>query len=77
MNVAENRGEFLEKLQRARSQVKGNMPSKPILSSPSATKIQVGNWTLSSKKEGELLVHNADGLQVRLYLFYVLALTVE
>ncbi|CAH0382752.1 unnamed protein product [Bemisia tabaci] len=59
----ENRSEFLEKLQRARSQVKANATSQPILSHPGSTRIVVGNWSLSSRKEGELHIHNSDGQQ--------------
>ncbi|XP_054264078.1 E3 ubiquitin-protein ligase HECTD1-like [Macrosteles quadrilineatus] len=59
----ENRGEFLDKLQRARAQVKPNSPSQPILSKPGQLRIVVGNWALSSHKEGELIIHNSDGQQ--------------
>ncbi|XP_023244989.1 E3 ubiquitin-protein ligase HECTD1 isoform X2 [Copidosoma floridanum] len=59
----ENRGEFLEKLQRARSQVKPNSQSQPILSKPGSTRLVIGNWSLSCKKEGELCIHNSDGQQ--------------
>lgn len=62
--VTENRGEFLEKLQRARAQVKPNTPSQPILSRPGPTRLVVGNWALASRKEGELHIHNSDGQQV-------------
>ena len=62
--LSENRGEFLEKLQRARSQVKAGTPSQPILSQIGASRIMVGNWALSCKKEGELQIHNSDGQQV-------------
>ncbi|XP_063990344.1 E3 ubiquitin-protein ligase HECTD1 isoform X7 [Diachasmimorpha longicaudata] len=61
--LKENRGEFLEKLQRARSQVKPNSVSQPVLSRPGATRLVVGNWALSSRKEGELCIHNSDGQQ--------------
>ena len=60
---SENRGEFLEKLQRARNQVKQGAISQSIMSLPSQTKMVVGNWTLSCRKEGELTVQNADGAQ--------------
>jgi hypothetical protein len=60
----ENRGEFLEKLQRARNQIKTGVDSQPILSVPSSTRIMVGNWALTCKKEGELHIHNSDGQQV-------------
>ncbi|XP_051170118.1 E3 ubiquitin-protein ligase HECTD1 isoform X4 [Leptopilina boulardi] len=63
LGTEENRGEFLEKLQRARSQVKPNSVSQPILSRPGATRLVVGNWALSSKKESELSIHNSDGQQ--------------
>ncbi|XP_034255114.1 E3 ubiquitin-protein ligase HECTD1 isoform X1 [Thrips palmi] len=63
MTAEENRGEFLEKLQRARSQVKPNAPSQPILSRPSTCRLIVGNWQLSARREGELHIHNSDGQQ--------------
>ncbi|KAK0175018.1 hypothetical protein PV327_008803 [Microctonus hyperodae] len=63
LTTEESRGEFLEKLQRARSQVKPNSVSQPILSRPGATRLVVGNWALSTRKEGELYIHNSDGQQ--------------
>ncbi|XP_071454696.1 E3 ubiquitin-protein ligase HECTD1 isoform X6 [Hetaerina americana] len=63
LTTEENRGEFLEKLQRARSAVKPNSPSQPILSRPGPTRLVVGNWSLASRKEGELHIHNSDGQQ--------------
>ncbi|PNF13828.1 hypothetical protein B7P43_G12448, partial [Cryptotermes secundus] len=60
---SENRGEFLEKLQRARAQVKPNTPSQPILSRPGPARLVVGNWALASRKDGELHIHNSDGQQ--------------
>ncbi|KAH7941678.1 hypothetical protein HPB49_016069 [Dermacentor silvarum] len=60
---SENRGEFLEKLQRARTLVKPHTPSQPLLSSPSALRLVVGNWSLSCRREGELAIHNSDGQQ--------------
>jgi E3 ubiquitin-protein ligase HECTD1 len=62
----ESRGEFSEKLQRARSQVKPNTTSQPILSKPGPTRLVVGNWALSSRKDGELHIHNSDGQQVHI-----------
>ncbi|NXT86833.1 HECD1 ligase, partial [Anhinga rufa] len=44
---SESRSEFLEKLQRARSQVKPSTTSQPILSAPGPTKLTVGNWSLT------------------------------
>jgi hypothetical protein len=67
ISVAENRGEFLEKLQRARAQVKPNTPSQPILSRPGPARLVVGNWALASRKDGELHIHNSDGQQVKCY----------
>jgi hypothetical protein len=64
ISLTENRGEFLEKLQRARAQVKPNTPSQPILSRPGPARLVVGNWALASRKEGELHIHNSDGQQV-------------
>jgi len=53
----------LEKLQRARSQLKVNFVSQPVLSRPGTTRLVVGNWALSSRKESELCIHNSDGQQ--------------
>lgn len=53
----------MEKLQRARSAVKPNTPSQPILSKPGPTRLVVGNWSLTSRKDAELHVHNSDGQQ--------------
>lgn len=65
---SENRGEFLDKLQRVRTQIKPGTPSQAILptvAAPSSTttRLVVGNWSLSSLKEGELVIHNSDGQQ--------------
>ncbi|KAK1893759.1 E3 ubiquitin-protein ligase HECTD1 [Dissostichus eleginoides] len=60
---SESRSEFLEKLQRARSQVKPVTPSQPILSIVGPTKLTVGNWSLTCLKEGEIAIHNSDGQQ--------------
>ena len=47
--ITENRGEFIDKLQRARASVKNSVP-QPILSKPGASKLIIGNWALSCKK---------------------------
>ncbi|XP_052436751.1 E3 ubiquitin-protein ligase HECTD1 isoform X7 [Carassius gibelio] len=60
---SESRSEFLEKLQRARSQVKPVTTSQPILSTQGPTKLTVGNWSLTCLKEGEIAIHNSDGQQ--------------
>ncbi|XP_024133712.1 E3 ubiquitin-protein ligase HECTD1 [Oryzias melastigma] len=60
---SESRSEFLEKLQRARSQVKPATASQPILSMVGPTKLTVGNWSLTCLKEGEIAIHNSDGQQ--------------
>ncbi|XP_074662874.1 E3 ubiquitin-protein ligase HECTD1-like [Tubulanus polymorphus] len=60
---SENRGEFLEKLQRARNQVRTGMLSQPVLSGMSPSRITVGNWSISCKKPSELVIHNSDGQQ--------------
>ncbi|XP_052768566.1 E3 ubiquitin-protein ligase HECTD1-like isoform X1 [Mya arenaria] len=57
----ENQGEFLEKLQRARSQIRLGTPSHPILSTVNPGRILVGNWVISCSKEGELHVQNSNG----------------
>ena len=54
----------MEKLQRARGQIKTGTPSQPILSVVGPARIMVGNWSLSCKKENELHFHNSDGQQV-------------
>ncbi|XP_055645002.1 E3 ubiquitin-protein ligase Ufd4 isoform X2 [Toxorhynchites rutilus septentrionalis] len=61
---SENRGEFLEKLQRARGAVRQGTASQPILSSPSLSRIVVGNWVLQSQKEHQLHINNSEGHQV-------------
>lgn len=58
----ENRGEFIDKLQRAKASVKNSIP-QPILSKPGHTKLILGNWSLTCKKEKELHIHNTDGQQ--------------
>ncbi|XP_049282299.1 E3 ubiquitin-protein ligase Ufd4 isoform X2 [Anopheles funestus] len=60
----ENRGEFLEKLQRARAAVRQGTVSLPILSAPSLARIAVGNWVLQSQKEHQLHINNSEGHQV-------------
>ncbi|XP_048585863.1 E3 ubiquitin-protein ligase HECTD1-like isoform X2 [Nematostella vectensis] len=60
---SESRGEFLEKLQRARGQVKLGTPSQPILSSTGPARLSIGNWSLACTKEKEISIHNADGQQ--------------
>ncbi|CAH0559918.1 unnamed protein product [Brassicogethes aeneus] len=63
LTTEENRGEFLEKLQRARAAVKCNNNSIPILTKPGPTRLVVGNWSLTSRKESEIHIHNSDGQQ--------------
>ncbi|XP_065207160.1 E3 ubiquitin-protein ligase HECTD1 isoform X3 [Planococcus citri] len=60
----ENRGEFLEKLQKVRSMIKPTTHTQPILSHAGSTRLVVGNWSLISRKEGEITIHNSDGQQV-------------
>uniref|UniRef100_A0A1A8I8D0 E3 ubiquitin-protein ligase n=1 Tax=Nothobranchius kuhntae TaxID=321403 RepID=A0A1A8I8D0_NOTKU len=60
---SESRSEFLEKLQRARSQVKPVTTSQPILSIVGPIKLTVGNWSLTCLKDGEIAIHNSDGQQ--------------
>lgn len=50
-------------MQRARTQVKPNSVSQPLLSRPGTARLVVGNWALSSRREGELYIHNSDGQQ--------------
>ena len=59
---SENRGEFLEKLQRARSSVKPGS-QELFKNGPSDLTIVVGNWILSCTKQSELTIINTDGQQ--------------
>ncbi|XP_034668273.1 E3 ubiquitin-protein ligase Ufd4 [Drosophila subobscura] len=61
---SENRGEFLEKLLRARSCVVPGTVSQPILPTPSSLRLVVGNWVLQSNKANQLQIHNTEGQQV-------------
>lgn len=68
---SENRGEFLDKLQRVRTQIKPGTPSQALFPStkePSSgvaqqQRLTVGNWSLTSIKDGELIIQNSDGQQ--------------
>ncbi|XKL65492.1 hypothetical protein PGB90_008912 [Kerria lacca] len=60
----ENRGEFIEKLQKVRSMINHSAHPQPILSHTGSTRLVVGNWSLLSRKEGEITIHNTDGKQV-------------
>lgn len=62
--LIENRGEFLEKLQRARAAVRTGAVSQPILTAPSPLRLVVGNWVLQSQKEGQIQINNTEGQQV-------------
>ena len=65
-NIVENRGEFLEKLQRARAAVRQGTQSQPLLTNPGGSlRIVVGNWVLQSQKEQQLHINNSEGHQVR------------
>ncbi|KAK6110532.1 HECT-domain (ubiquitin-transferase) family protein [Brugia pahangi] len=66
---AETRGEFLDKLTKARSVVPPGSFLHSIFSTPDINKtIEIGNWILSSPKIGELIVTNCDGNQQRLII---------
>lgn len=67
LDHVENRGEFLEKLQRARAAVRQGTASQPILSSPGTLRIVVGNWVLNSQKEQHLHINNSEGHQVSIF----------
>ena len=59
---SENRGEFLEKLQRARSSVKPSSSAIELFKEGANERtISVGNWILECKKIGELKIVNSDG----------------
>ena len=53
----------MEKLQRARGQVKPDLASQPILSRPNTVNLLVGNWSFACQKENELSIYNSDGQQ--------------
>ena len=64
---SENRGEFLDKLQRVRAIIKPGTPSQavfpPGMKEP-LPRLTVGNWSLSpGTKDGELIIQNSDGQQ--------------
>ncbi|KAH8394178.1 hypothetical protein KR215_003788 [Drosophila sulfurigaster] len=61
---SENRGEFLEKLVRARSSVTPGTPSQPILPTVCVLRLVVGNWVMQSPKPNQLQIHNTEGHQV-------------
>ena len=61
--LLESRGEFLEKLQRARSQVKSDVVSQPIFSSSNPASLLVGNWSFACQNDSELSIYNSDGQQ--------------
>ena len=61
---SENRGEFLEKLQRARGSVRqGSASTELFRTGPSEAVVLVGNWSLGCRKAGEMTVVNSDGQQ--------------
>jgi len=51
--------------------MRSNVTSQPILSHAGPERIMVGNWSLTSNKEGELEIHNSDGQQVRRFITFV------
>ena len=63
-STAENRVEFLEKLQRVCGQIRASTPVHPLLSHPGQCRLIVGNWSMSCQKEGEVAVRNSDGTRV-------------
>ena len=67
LSCAENRVEFLEKLQRVCAQVPGGAQSVPILSTSGPSRLVVGNWSLICQREGEVAIHNSDGNRVSIH----------
>uniref|UniRef100_A0A158Q903 E3 ubiquitin-protein ligase n=1 Tax=Elaeophora elaphi TaxID=1147741 RepID=A0A158Q903_9BILA len=66
---AETRGEFLDKLTKARNAVPSGSLLHSIFSVPDASKtIEIGSWILASPKVNELTVTNRDGNQQRLII---------
>ncbi|XP_065564117.1 E3 ubiquitin-protein ligase HECTD1-like isoform X3 [Artemia franciscana] len=62
-DTSENRGEFLDKLQRVRAAVPPGTPTQPILSSPGSTVLTIGKWSLQCKNPGEIRINNSEGQQ--------------
>ncbi|MFH4979391.1 hypothetical protein AB6A40_006100 [Gnathostoma spinigerum] len=66
---AETRGEFVDKLSKARNAVPAGTPLCSVFSKPnSEMNIEVGNWQISSSKSEELIVSNQYGSQQRLII---------
>ena len=61
----EPRAEFVEKMQQCCSQVRTGSVPRPLLSSPTPHRLVVGNWSLISQREGEVAIHNSEGIKVR------------
>lgn len=60
----------MDKLQRVRTQIRPGTPSQALFtiskdpaSSSTQQRLTVGNWSLSSVKDGELIIQNSDGQQ--------------
>lgn len=60
----ENRGEFLEKLQRARAGVRTGSAANPVLSCIGAPRLIVGNWLLNCQRDNQLQVNNTESQQI-------------
>lgn len=43
--------------------MKNSTNSQPILTKSGPMRLVVGNWSLTSRKDGELHIHNSDGQQ--------------
>ncbi|CAG9534153.1 unnamed protein product [Cercopithifilaria johnstoni] len=66
---AETRGEFLDKLTKARNAVPPGSLLHSIFSVPDSIKmIEIGSWILASPKVNELTITNRDGNQQRLII---------
>ncbi|KAK4336816.1 hypothetical protein RND71_043695 [Anisodus tanguticus] len=57
----EDRNELFEKLHKARLQVRSKSKSQSILSTSSDIEHTIGNWSLTCKKDGELVINNIEG----------------
>ncbi len=59
----------MDKLQRVRTQIRPGTPSQALFTaskepaSSTQQRLTVGNWSLSSIKDGELYIQNSDGQQ--------------
>lgn len=67
----DGKSDFIDKFQRCCSQVTSGTIARPILSNPLPLRLIMGNWSLTCKKEEELVIYNAESSQVLLHVVKV------